>query len=79
MYSMPPNRPLEVNLVTPSMELKSKKSRNISDVEKESIQTELAGFEDSVYQRVFHVSERPFISLKDTSTFTVLEVIFLAK
>lgn len=60
VYSTPPNRPLdsdfEDDIVSPSVELKSKNSRIISDVEKESIQAELAGLEE-VYQRVCHVSE----------------------
>lgn len=55
VYSTPPNRPLDGDLeddvVTPSVELKSKNSRIISVVEKESIQAELAGLEE-VYQRV---------------------------
>ena len=59
MYSTPPNRPLDGDLeddvVTPSVELKSKNSRIISVVEKESIQAELAGLEE-VYQRVCRVS-----------------------
>ncbi|KAJ7354847.1 hypothetical protein OS493_029853 [Desmophyllum pertusum] len=57
VYSTPPNRPLESDLeddiLPPSVELKSKNSRIISDVEKESIQAELAGLEE-VYQRVCH-------------------------
>lgn len=57
VYSTPPNRPLdsdfEDDIVSPSVELKSKNSRIISDVEKESIQAELAGLEE-VYQRVCH-------------------------
>ena len=60
VYSTPPNRPLdsdfEDDIVPPSVELKSKNSRIISDVERESIQAELAGLEE-VYQRVCHVSE----------------------
>ena len=60
MYSTPPYRPLdgdlEDDIVPPSVELKSKNSRIISDVEKESIQAELAGLEE-VYQRVCRVSE----------------------
>lgn len=61
VYSTPPNRPLESDLeddiVPPSVELKSKNSKIISDVEKESIQAELAGLEE-VYQRVCHVSKQ---------------------
>jgi len=57
VYSTPPNRPLESdfedNIVSPSVELKSKNSKIISDVEKESIQAELAGLGE-VYQRVCH-------------------------
>ena len=59
VYSTPPNRPLESDfeddIVSPSVELKSKNSKIISDVEKESIQAELAGLGE-VYQRVCHVS-----------------------
>ena len=63
MYSTPPNRPLEADfeddIVTPpAVDLKFKNSRIISDVEKESIQAELAGLEE-VYQRVCRVSEDP--------------------
>ena len=61
MYSTPPNRPTDGDLeddivTTPSVELKSKNSRIISDVESESIQAELAGLEE-VYQRVCRVSK----------------------
>ncbi|KAL9958408.1 hypothetical protein ACROYT_G035415 [Oculina patagonica] len=55
VYSTPPNRPLESDpeddIIPPSLELKAKNSRIISDVEKESIQAELAGLGE-VYQRV---------------------------
>jgi len=55
VYSTPPSRPLDSDLeddvVSTPVELKSKNSRIISDVEKESIQAELAGLEE-VYQRV---------------------------
>lgn len=61
VYSTPPNRPLESDfeddIVSPSVELKSKNSKIISDVEKESIQAELAGLGE-VYQRVCHVSKQ---------------------
>ena len=60
MYSTPPSRPLDSDLeddvVSTPVELKSKNSRIISDVEKESIQAELAGLEE-VYQRVCRVSD----------------------
>ena len=60
VYSTPPYRPLdgdlEDDIVPTPVELKSKNSRIISDVEKESIQAELAGLEE-VYQRVCRVSE----------------------
>ena len=73
---MPPSRPLEVDLVTPSVELKSKKCRNISFAEKESIQAELAGYED-IYQQVCCVSDKPVITPQHTSTSAVLEVIII--
>lgn len=61
VYSSPPNRPLEIDfeddVVPPSVELKSKNKKIISDVEKESIQAELAGLGE-VYQRVCHVSKQ---------------------
>ena len=61
VYSSPPNRPLESDLeddiVPPSMELKSRNTKIIADVEKESIQAELAGLGE-VYQRVCHVSKQ---------------------
>ena len=59
VYSTPPNRPVENDfeddVIPPTMELKAKNSGVISDVEKESIQAELAGLEE-VYQRVCRVS-----------------------
>lgn len=57
VYSTPPNRPLESDfeddIVSSSVELKSKNSKIMSDVEKKSIQAELAGIGE-VYQRVCH-------------------------
>ena len=63
VYSTPPNRPLDSYLddeVAPPShcvgEVKANNIKIISDVEKESIQAELAGIEE-VYQRVCQVSE----------------------
>lgn len=66
VYSTPPNRPLESDfeddIVSPSVELKSKNSKIMSDVEKKSIQAELTGIGE-VYQRVCHVSKQEQINV----------------